>query len=110
MTAATLSRSRNIAQYIAEAIELEMEQDERIVVLGEDVGELGGVFGATRNLQRRFGDRRVRDTPISEMAFTGMGVGLAMAGLRPLVEIMFVDFIGVCLEQVFNAMAKNHYM
>jgi acetoin:2,6-dichlorophenolindophenol oxidoreductase subunit beta len=110
MTATTLSRSRNVAQYIAEAIELEMEQDERIVVLGEDVGALGGVFGATRNLQRRFGDRRVRDTPIAEMAFTGMGVGMAMAGLRPLVEIMFVDFIGVCLEQVYNAMAKNHYM
>jgi pyruvate dehydrogenase E1 component beta subunit len=61
-------------------------------------------------LQRRFGDRRVRDTPISELGFTGMAVGLALAGYRPLVELMFVDFIGVNLEQVYNAMAKNHYM
>jgi pyruvate dehydrogenase E1 component beta subunit len=104
------ARNLNVSQYIAEAIQLEMDRDERIVVLGEDVGRLGGVFGATRGLQRRFGDRRVRDTPISEMAFTGMGVGLAMAGLRPLVEIMFVDFIGVCLEQIYNAMAKIPYM
>ena len=103
-------RNRNISQYIAEAIEQEMERDERVIVLGEDIGRLGGVFGTTRNLQRRFGDKRVRDTPISEMGFTGMGVGMAMAGLRPIVEIMFVDFIGVCLEQVYDAMAKNHYM
>jgi acetoin:2,6-dichlorophenolindophenol oxidoreductase subunit beta len=79
-------------------------------VLGEDVGRQGGVFGSTRGLQKRFGDKRVRDMPISEMAFTGMGVGLAMAGYRPMIEVMFVDFIGVCLEQVYNAAAKNHYM
>jgi pyruvate dehydrogenase E1 component beta subunit len=107
---ATLTRNLNVSQAIAEAIALEMERDERIVVLGEDVGRLGGVFGATRQLQRRFGEERVRDTPIAELAFTGMGVGLAMAGYRPLVELMFVDFIGVSLEQVYNAMAKNHYM
>jgi acetoin:2,6-dichlorophenolindophenol oxidoreductase subunit beta len=106
----TATRNLNLSQAIAESIALEMERDERILVLGEDVGRLGGVFGATRNLQKRFGDRRVRDTPISELAFTGMGVGLAMAGYRPLVELMFVDFIGVNLEQVYNAMAKNHYM
>jgi pyruvate/2-oxoglutarate/acetoin dehydrogenase E1 component len=107
---ATATRNLNVSQAIAEAIALEMERDERVIVLGEDVGRLGGVFGATRNLQRRFGDKRVRDTPISELAFTGMGVGLAMAGYRPLVELMFVDFIGVNLEQVYNAMAKNHFM
>jgi acetoin:2,6-dichlorophenolindophenol oxidoreductase subunit beta len=107
---ATATRSVNVSQAIADAIAHEMERDERIVVLGEDVGRLGGVFGSTRNLQKRFGDRRVRDTPISELAFTGIGVGLAMAGCRPLVELMFVDFIGVNLEQVYNAMAKNHYM
>jgi 2-oxoisovalerate dehydrogenase E1 component len=103
-------RNLNVSQYVAEAIALEMERDESIVVLGEDVGRLGGAFGATRGLQRRFGNGRVRDMPISEMAFTGMAVGLAMAGYRPLVEIMFVDFIGVCLEQIYNAIAKNHYM
>jgi pyruvate/2-oxoglutarate/acetoin dehydrogenase E1 component len=107
---ATVTRNLNLSQSIAEAIALEMESDERIVVLGEDVGRLGGVFGATRTLQRRFGDKRVRDTPISELGFTGMAVGLAMAGYRPLVELMFVDFIGLNLEQVYNAMAKNHYM
>jgi pyruvate dehydrogenase E1 component beta subunit len=95
---------------VAEAIEREMEHDPRILVLGEDVGRMGGVFGATRGLQRRFGSDRVVDTPIAEMTFTGMGVGLAMAGYRPLIEIMFADFIGVCLEQIYDAMAKNHYM
>jgi pyruvate/2-oxoglutarate/acetoin dehydrogenase E1 component len=107
---ATATRNLNLSQSIAEAIGLEMERDERIVVLGEDVGRLGGVFGTTRSLQKRFGDRRVRDTPIAELGFTGMGVGLAMAGYRPLVELMFVDFVGVSLEQIYNAMAKNPYM
>lgn len=110
MTEATVTRNLNLSQSIAEAIGIEMERDERIVVLGEDVGRLGGVFGATRNLQKRFGDKRVRDTPISELGFTGMGVGLAMAGYRPVVELMFVDFVGVNLEPVYNAMAKNHFM
>lgn len=103
-------RNRPTSAFVAEAIGLEMERDERIVVLGEDVGRMGGVFGATRDLQRRFGETRVRDAPIAEMAFTGMGVGLALAGYRPLIEIMFADFIGVCLEQVYNAAAKNRYM
>jgi pyruvate dehydrogenase E1 component beta subunit len=71
---------------------------------------MGGVFGATRDLQRHFGEDRVVDTPIAEMTFTGMGVGLAMAGYKPLIEVMFADFLGVCLEQVYNAIAKNHYM
>ena len=95
---------------IAEAIMLEMERDESIVCIGEDIGKAGGVFGATRGLQERFGADRALDAPISEMAFTGMGVGLAQAGMRPLIEIMFADFIGVCLEQVYNAAAKIHYM
>lgn len=95
---------------IAEAILLEMERDPSIVCIGEDIGKAGGVFGATRGLQERFGADRVLDAPIAEMAFTGMGVGLAQAGMRPLIEIMFADFIGVCLEQVYNAAAKIHYM
>src|SRR5512147_1654694 len=98
------------SEAIAEAIGQAMDADPRILVMGEDVGRYGGVFGATEGLLARFGERRVRDMPISEMAFTGMGVGLAMAGYRPLVEIMFADFVGVCLEQVFNAMAKIPYM
>src|SRR5260221_14480302 len=71
---------------------------------------LGGVFGATRGLARRFGDRRVFDTPVSETAFVGMGVGAAQAGLRPVVELMFADFIGVCYEQILNHRAKDIYM
>ena len=95
---------------IAEAIELEMERDATIICIGEDIGRAGGVFGATKGLLNRFGKQRVVDAPIAEMAFTGMAVGLAQAGFRPLVEIMFVDFIGVCLEQIYNAAAKIHYM
>jgi pyruvate dehydrogenase E1 component beta subunit len=111
MTATPLARrSINVSQSVAEGIRLEMERDDRVLVLGEDVGVGGGVFGSTRGLYRAFGADRVRDTPISEMAFTGMGVGLAMEGYRPVVEIMFVDFIGVCLEQVYNAAAKIPYM
>ncbi len=91
---------------IAEAIGLEMARDPTILCIGEDIGRAGGVFGATAGLQQRFGPDRVVDTPIAEMAFAGMAVGLAQAGMRPLVEIMFADFIGVCLEQVFNAAAK----
>lgn len=103
-------RKVNVSQCIAEGLRGEMERDTRVLVLGEDVGRNGGVFGATRGLQRAFGVDRVRDTPISEMAFTGMAVGLAMEGYRPVVEIMFVDFMGVCLEQVYNAAAKIRYM
>jgi pyruvate/2-oxoglutarate/acetoin dehydrogenase E1 component len=103
-------RNLNVSQCVAEAIQLEMRRDERVLVLGEDVAAMGGTFGATRNLLREFGEWRVRDTPIAEMTFTGMAVGLAMAGYRPVVEIMFVDFIGVCLEQIYNGAAKIPFM
>ncbi len=111
MTALTNDRrAMPLPSVIAEAIMLEMDRDPSIVCIGEDIGKAGGVFGATRGLQERFGADRVLDAPIAEMAFTGMGVGLAQAGMRPLIEIMFADFIGVCLEQVYNAAAKIHYM
>jgi acetoin:2,6-dichlorophenolindophenol oxidoreductase subunit beta len=100
----------NMSQLISRTLAAEMERDDSIVVFGEDVGALGGVFGATRNLQRIYGARRVLDTPISEMAFAGLAVGAAQAGLRPVVELMFVDFIGVCLDPIFNQAAKNAYM
>lgn len=102
--------ARNVSDLIAHTLELEMERDPQTLLLGEDVGYSGGTFGASRRLYRRFGEWRVRDTPISEMGFTGMAVGLAMSGYRPIVEIMFVDFFGVCLEQIYNAIAKNRYM
>lgn len=103
-------RNINVSQAVAEGLRLEMEADPSVLVIGEDVGAQGGVFGSTRGLLKAFGTQRVLDTPISEMAFTGMAIGLAMEGYRPVVEIMFVDFIGVCLEQVYNAIAKIPYM
>ena len=105
-----MTRNVNVSQCVAEALHLEMERDPSVVVIGEDVGLQGGVFGATRGLQKAFGPDRVLDTPISETAITGMGVGLAIDGFRPVLEIMFVDFIGVCLDQIYNSIAKNHYM
>lgn len=105
-----MARNLNLSQCIAESLSLEMERDPSVVIIGEDVGFQGGVFGATRGLQKKFGQARVIDTPISETAITGMGVGLAMEGYRPVLEIMFVDFMGVCLDQIYNAIAKNRYM
>lgn len=97
-------------QAIAEAIRQEMERDPSVFVMGEDVGVYGGIFGATYELWKRFGDERVRDTPISEMGFVGAAVGAALEGMRPIVEVMFVDFIGACFDQVLNHMSKITYM
>jgi pyruvate/2-oxoglutarate/acetoin dehydrogenase E1 component len=110
MTATTDLDSRHGSVLVSQALQQEMRADRRVVVFGEDVAALGGVFGATRQLQRTFGDERVFDTPISESAFVGMAVGAAQSGLRPVVELMFVDFLGVCFDQIANQMAKNHYM
>lgn len=88
----------------------EMRRDERVIVFGEDVGLPGGPFGATRGLQKEFGPGRVRDTPISEAAIMGMALGSAMSGLRPVVEIMFMDFITLAMDQLVNQAAKAAYM
>jgi pyruvate dehydrogenase E1 component beta subunit len=98
------------SQIVAETLAQAMAADERIIVLGEDVARLGGVFGATRKLLVTYGPDRVLDTPISETAFVGAAIGAAQAGLRPVVELMFVDFVGVCFDQVMNQMAKHRYM
>ncbi|MEK7371825.1 MAG: alpha-ketoacid dehydrogenase subunit beta [candidate division NC10 bacterium] len=95
---------------IADAIGEEMARDERVILLGEDVGAPGGTFGATKGLHQQFGGERVRDTPISETAIVGAAIGAAANGLRPIVEIMFMDFIGTCWDQVVNQMAKMRYM
>lgn len=87
-----------------------LEEDSRVVLIGIDVGAGGGIFTVTRELYERFGPSRVLDTPISEMAYVGAGVGAAMTGLRPIVEIMFMDFIGVCLDPIMNQAAKLPYM
>lgn len=103
-------RELTMAKAIAEAISQEMEQDERVFVMGEDVGVYGGIFGATQGLLSKFGPERVMDTPISETAFIGAATGAAAEGMRPIVELMFVDFFGVCMDQIYNHLAKNTYM
>jgi pyruvate dehydrogenase E1 component beta subunit len=95
---------------VAAGIAQEMERDERVVLLGEDVGGAGGVFKATVGLLERFGPRRVRDTPISEQAIVGAAMGAAMTGLRPIAEIMFSDFFAVCWDMIANEIAKARYM
>ncbi len=94
---------------IRSALEAELAGDDRVFVAGIDVGAGGNVFGLTRGLHDRFGDR-VRDTPISETAIMGLGVGAAMAGMRPVVELMYLDFVGVCLDQLLNQAAKLPFM
>ncbi len=91
------------------ALEAELACDDRVFVAGIDVGAGGNVFGLTKGLRDRFGDR-VRDAPISETAIVGLGVGAAMAGMRPVVEIMYLDFIGVCFDQLLNQAAKLPFM
>lgn len=95
---------------VAAAIEQEMERDPSVVFLGEDVAAAGGVFKVTPGLLERFGPTRVRDTPISEQAIVGMAMGAAMTGLRPIVEVMFSDFLAVCWDIVANQVAKTRYM
>src|SRR2546423_1617469 len=94
---------------IRDALEAELAGDDRVFVAGIDVGDGGNVFGLTRGLRDRFGDR-VRDTPISETAVVGLGVGAAMAGMRPVVELMYLDFLGVCFDQLLNQAAKMPFM
>ncbi|WP_255840519.1 alpha-ketoacid dehydrogenase subunit beta [Pseudomonas benzenivorans] len=94
---------------MAEATAQEMRADPTVFLMGEDVGPLGGVFGNTRGLYAEFGAERVRDTPISETAFISAAVGAAADGMRPIVELMFVDFFGVCMDAIYNLMAKNTY-
>jgi pyruvate dehydrogenase E1 component beta subunit len=105
---------------INEALHLEMARDPSIIVLGEDVAggaggtgideAAGGIFGVTKGLMTKFGRERVIDTPISESAIVGAAAGAALAGMRPVAELMFADFIGVCMDQIFNQAAKFRYM
>lgn len=95
---------------MAEAIALEMKKDEEVFVLGEDIGKYGGIFGSTEGLLDKFGSERIMDTPISETAIIGTAIGAAQEGMRPIAELMFVDFFGVCMDQIYNHMAKIPYM
>src|SRR5690625_5049560 len=91
---APAGRRLNVSKAMGEAISSEMERDETVVYLGEDVGEYGGIFSSTTGLLEQFGKDRIIDTPISETAFIGLGIGAATEGMRPIVELMFADFMG----------------
>jgi len=97
-------------QALNDALREEMERDSDVLIFGEDVGQFGGCFGVTQGLFEQFGEKRVRDTPITESAIVGAATGAAAAGLRPVCELMFVDFIGVSMDQLFNQAAKMRYM
>lgn len=101
---------KTIAEAIRLALHEEMKRDDRVFVLGEDVGQFGGCFGVTGDLVQKFGEDRVRDTPISETAIIGTSVGAAAVGMRPVPEIMFADFLTVAMDQLVNQAAKMHYM
>lgn len=103
-------REINYGQAISEAMHEEMVRDGSVIILGEDMGVMGSVFGLTKGFMDEFGAHRVIDTPISEAGFTGMAVGAAMRGLRPIVELMYVDFAPICLDPIVNQAAKMRYM
>ena len=95
---------------IREALREEMVRDERVFIMGEEVGVWGGTYAVTRGLHDEFGDKRVKDTPIAEDAIVGTAVGAAMGGLRPVAELMTINFSLVAMDQIVNSMAKIHYM
>ena len=95
---------------IRDAIDEEMARDDRVIMLGEDIGVMGGPFGSSRGLLEKYGPERIITTPISEWGFPGIAVGAAMRGMRPVVELMYNDFISVCLDTIMNQAAKMHYM
>lgn len=103
-------RELMVRDAIREALDEEMGRDDTVFQMGEDIGIIGGNFKCTTGLRDKYGDLRVKDTPISEQGFIGMGVGAALTGLRPVVELMFADFLMVCGDQLFNQMAKITYM
>ncbi|MBI2159126.1 MAG: dehydrogenase E1 component subunit alpha/beta, partial [Candidatus Rokubacteria bacterium] len=103
-------RDLTMAEALNEALRDEMQRDARVFVMGEDVGLIGGIFGVTRGLRETFGEDRVRDTPISEATFLGAGVGAAIAGLRPVVEVQIFDFVALMMDQIANQAAKFRYM
>jgi acetoin:2,6-dichlorophenolindophenol oxidoreductase subunit beta len=104
------TRELTLGEAVREAISEEMRRDSRVFICGEDIAEAGTVFKVLTGLVEEFGTDRVLDTPISEAGFTGIGVGAAMTGLRPIVDIMFGDFVTLTMDQMVNQAAKVHYM
>jgi acetoin:2,6-dichlorophenolindophenol oxidoreductase subunit beta len=110
MTAGTGVREMTYAEAVRETLADLMDADERVFLMGEDIGVYGGAFGVTTGLLERFGRERVRDTPISEIAIVGAGVGAALCGMRPVVELQFSDFVTCAMDQIVNQAAKIHFM
>jgi len=105
-----MSRTITYRDAVLQAMGDAMEEDETVFLFGEDVAEAGGAFKLSAGLLERFGPRRVRDTPISEQAIIGTAIGASLSGLRPIAEIMFADFAGVCFDGIANELAKYRYM
>jgi len=103
-------REISFQEALSEALREEMRRDPRVFVMGEEIGLLGGAFRVTRGLRDEFGEERVRDTPISEAAIVGSALGAAVCGMRPVAEIMYIDFLTVAMDQVVNQVAKMRYM
>ena len=105
-----VERDLTMSRAMVEAIAEEMRDNEEVFYMGEDVADYGGIFDSTEGLREEFGYDRVMDVPISETAYLGAAVGAAQAGMRPIAELMFVDFFGVAMDQIYNQMAKNTHM
>lgn len=103
-------RTITYLEALREALHFKMQEDESVFLLGEDIGTYGGAFGVTAGLLDEFGTERVRDTPISELGITGVAVGAALTGMRPVVDIQFSDFLTLALDQIVNQAAKTRYM
>src|SRR5438067_13545433 len=95
---------------VRDALARAMREDDAVFLLGEDIAEMGGSMGVTQGMLAEFGPERVRNTPISEMAIVGTGIGAAMQGMRPVVEVMYEDFLTLAMEQIVNQAAKHRYM
>ncbi|MFC3959455.1 alpha-ketoacid dehydrogenase subunit beta [Halovivax cerinus] len=104
------ARTLTMSRAMVEAIAFEMREDDEVFYMGEDVADYEGIFDSTTGLREEFGYDRIMDVPISETAYIGAAVGAAQAGMRPIAELMFVDFFGVGMDQIYNQMAKNTYM
>jgi pyruvate dehydrogenase E1 component beta subunit len=109
-TQKTAERELTMSRAMVEAVAHEMRENDEVFLMGEDVADYGGIFSSAKGLRDEFGADRIMDVPIAETSYIGAGVGAAQAGMRPIVELMFVDFFGVAMDQIYNNMAKNTYM
>ena len=109
-TAESSMQEMTFAEAIRQTLREEMQRDERVFLMGEDIGIYGGAFGVTRGLFEEFGEKRVRDTPISEAAIAGCAIGAALIGSRPVAEFQFSDFMAIAMDQIVNQGAKIRFM